>query len=31
MHLYVKRIKSSEQLFGTSTWHRARLADALGV
>ena len=31
MHLYVKRMKSSEQLFGTSAWHRARLADALGV
>jgi alkylation response protein AidB-like acyl-CoA dehydrogenase len=31
MHLYVKRIKSSEQLFGTSTYHRARLADLLGV
>ncbi|MGH8978545.1 MAG: acyl-CoA dehydrogenase family protein [Acidimicrobiia bacterium] len=31
MHLYVKRIMSSEQLFGTSSWHRARLADALGM
>jgi alkylation response protein AidB-like acyl-CoA dehydrogenase len=31
MHLYVKRIKSSEQLFGTSAQHRARLADTLGV
>jgi alkylation response protein AidB-like acyl-CoA dehydrogenase len=31
MHLYVKRVMSSEQLFGTSSWHRARLADALGV
>ena len=31
MQLYVKRIKSSEQLFGTAAWHRARLADALGV
>src|SRR5262249_51041518 len=25
MHLYVKRMKSSEQLFGTSAWHRARI------
>jgi len=31
MHLYVKRMKSGEALFGTSAWHRARIADALGV
>jgi alkylation response protein AidB-like acyl-CoA dehydrogenase len=31
MHLYVKRMKSSEQLFGTSATHRARLASMLGV
>jgi alkylation response protein AidB-like acyl-CoA dehydrogenase len=31
MHLYVKRLKSGEQLFGTSATHRTRLADALGV
>jgi alkylation response protein AidB-like acyl-CoA dehydrogenase len=31
MHLYVRRIKSGEPLFGTSTWHRARVADLLGV
>jgi alkylation response protein AidB-like acyl-CoA dehydrogenase len=31
MHLYVKRMKSSEQLFGTSADHRARLASMLGV
>jgi alkylation response protein AidB-like acyl-CoA dehydrogenase len=31
MHLYVRRIKSSEALFGTSAWHRARIADLLGV
>jgi alkylation response protein AidB-like acyl-CoA dehydrogenase len=31
MHLYVKRLKSGEPLFGTSAWHRARIADALGV
>jgi alkylation response protein AidB-like acyl-CoA dehydrogenase len=31
MHLYVKRIKSGEQLFGTSATHRARLASSLGV
>ena len=31
MHLYVRRIKSGEPLFGTSTWHRARIADLLGV
>jgi alkylation response protein AidB-like acyl-CoA dehydrogenase len=29
MHLYVKRVKTSEALFGTSAWHRARLASAL--
>jgi alkylation response protein AidB-like acyl-CoA dehydrogenase len=31
MHLYVRRIKSGEPLFGTSAWHRARVADLLGV
>jgi alkylation response protein AidB-like acyl-CoA dehydrogenase len=31
MHLYVKRMKSSEPLFGTSAAHRARLATLLGV
>jgi alkylation response protein AidB-like acyl-CoA dehydrogenase len=31
VHLYVKRIKSSEQLFGTSGFHRAQLASALGL
>jgi alkylation response protein AidB-like acyl-CoA dehydrogenase len=31
MHLYVKRIKSGEQLFGTSSSHRARIAELLGV
>src|SRR5258706_9840706 len=31
MHLYVRRIKSGEPLFGASTWHRARVADLLGV
>jgi alkylation response protein AidB-like acyl-CoA dehydrogenase len=31
MHLYVRRAKSGEALFGTSTWHRARIADLLGV
>jgi alkylation response protein AidB-like acyl-CoA dehydrogenase len=31
MQLYVRRIKSSEPLFGTSAWHRARIADLLGV
>ena len=31
MHLYVKRMKSNEPLFGTSAWHRARLATLLGV
>jgi alkylation response protein AidB-like acyl-CoA dehydrogenase len=31
MHLFVKRVKSSEPLFGTSAYHRARLADLLGV
>jgi alkylation response protein AidB-like acyl-CoA dehydrogenase len=31
MHLYVKRAKSLEPLFGSSTTHRARIADLLGV
>ena len=31
MQLLVKRIKSGEPLFGTGTWHRARIADLLGV
>ncbi|GIU88134.1 MAG: acyl-CoA dehydrogenase [Acidimicrobiia bacterium] len=31
MHVYVKRVKSGEPLFGTSAWHRARIAEALGV
>jgi hypothetical protein len=29
MHLYVKRVKTSEPLFGTSAWHRARIASEL--
>jgi alkylation response protein AidB-like acyl-CoA dehydrogenase len=31
MHLYVKRAKSLEPLFGSATTHRARIADLLGV
>jgi alkylation response protein AidB-like acyl-CoA dehydrogenase len=31
MHLYVRRMKSSEPLFGSGTTHRARIADLLGV
>ena len=31
MHLYVKRAKSLEPLFGTSSTHRAHIADLLGV
>jgi len=31
MHLYVKRAKSLEPLFGSSATHRARIADLLGV
>ena len=31
MHLYVKRAKSLEPLFGSSSTHRARIADLLGV
>jgi alkylation response protein AidB-like acyl-CoA dehydrogenase len=31
MHLYVKRAKSLEPLFGSSTMHRAHIADLLGV
>ena len=30
-HLYFKRAKSSELLFGDPTYHRARLADRLGI
>ncbi len=29
MHLYVKRVKTGEALFGTSAWHRARIASNL--
>ena len=31
MHLYVKRAKSLEPLFGSAMTHRARIADLLGV
>ena len=31
MHLYVKRMKTDEALFGTAAMHRARIADLLGV
>jgi alkylation response protein AidB-like acyl-CoA dehydrogenase len=31
MQLFVRRIKSGEPLFGSSQWHRARIADLLGV
>jgi alkylation response protein AidB-like acyl-CoA dehydrogenase len=31
MHLYVKRAKSLEPLFGSSSTHRSRIADLLGV
>uniref|UniRef100_A0AAU2AAB1 Acyl-CoA/acyl-ACP dehydrogenase n=1 Tax=Streptomyces sp. NBC_00093 TaxID=2975649 RepID=A0AAU2AAB1_9ACTN len=30
-HLYLKRAKSSEQLFGSPAAHRARLADLVGI
>ena len=30
-HLYLKRAKSSEQLFGAPSAHRARLADLVGI
>ncbi len=30
-HLYFKRAKSSELMFGDPTYHRARLADQLGI
>ncbi|WP_433761361.1 acyl-CoA dehydrogenase family protein [Nocardia sp. CA-135398] len=30
-HLYLKRAKSSEQLFGSPAWHRSRLADLVGI
>jgi alkylation response protein AidB-like acyl-CoA dehydrogenase len=29
LHLYGKRVKTGEALFGTSAWHRAQLADRL--
>ena len=31
MHLYVKRMKTDEALFGTTATHHARIADLLGV
>jgi alkylation response protein AidB-like acyl-CoA dehydrogenase len=31
MQIYVKRMKSGEGVFGTSAWHRARIAEQLGV
>ncbi|MGO9873545.1 MAG: acyl-CoA dehydrogenase family protein [Acidimicrobiia bacterium] len=31
MQLFVRRIKSGEPMFGSSVWHRARIADILGV
>ena len=31
MHLYVRRAKANEQLFGTASMHRATIADLLGV
>jgi alkylation response protein AidB-like acyl-CoA dehydrogenase len=31
MHLYVKRAKSLEPLFGSASTHRAHIADLLGV
>jgi alkylation response protein AidB-like acyl-CoA dehydrogenase len=31
MHLYVRRMKTGEALFGTSAWHRNRIAELLGV
>jgi len=31
MQLLVRRIKSGEPLFGTSSWHKARIAELLGV
>jgi len=31
MHLYVKRVKAAEPLFGGAAWHRARIADRLGL
>ena len=31
MHLLVKRMKAGEALLGNAMWHRARIADLLGV
>jgi alkylation response protein AidB-like acyl-CoA dehydrogenase len=31
MHLYVKRCKGTEPLFGNAPWHRQRIADLLGL
>ncbi|HEY1968086.1 MAG TPA: acyl-CoA dehydrogenase family protein [Pseudonocardia sp.] len=30
-HLYLKRAKSSQLLFGSPKWHRARIGDLLGI
>jgi alkylation response protein AidB-like acyl-CoA dehydrogenase len=30
-HLYLKRAKSSQLLFGDAAWHRAKLAELVGV
>lgn len=31
MHLLVKRMKAGDALFGSGSWHRARIAELLGV
>ena len=31
MHLYVRRVKSGGQLFGTARDHKARIADLVGL
>ncbi|MCU1456131.1 MAG: acd, partial [Actinomycetia bacterium] len=31
MHLYVRRLKTGAALFGTTSTHKARVADLIGV
>jgi len=31
MHLYVRRVRANAALFGTAAWHRARVADLIGL
>jgi alkylation response protein AidB-like acyl-CoA dehydrogenase len=31
MHMYVKRVKAAASMFGTGAWHRARVAQMIGL